>query len=296
MEIVETTIGNVLTRTSGYLRTVTSHSLQPYRGCTFGNSLCGVGCYVQHSRHLLRGRPWGGFLEVRTNAADSYREHFAREARWARRSATSAEDDGAEPRPGRFSIFCSSATDPFVPQERRYGVTRSVLEAMCELPPDEVVLQTHSPAVAEHADLCRTLAERCDVRIHVSIESDRDRLPGLPPPAASVAARIEACRRLREGGLHTVVTVAPLLPIARPDEFFARLAEVADAVVLDHFIGGDGTPDGRRTRSTPLVEAMRAIEPESLTLDYRDRMAEIARRRLPGRVGVGIDGFAGRFA
>jgi hypothetical protein len=69
VDITETTVKNILTRTSGYLRTVTSHSLQPYRGRTFGNSLCGVGCYVQHNGHVLQGRPWGGFLEVRTNAA-----------------------------------------------------------------------------------------------------------------------------------------------------------------------------------------------------------------------------------
>ena len=92
MDISVVSIGNILTRTSGFLRTVTSHSLQPYRGCSFGNSLCGVGCYVQHSRHILQGRTWGGFLEIRANAADSYREHYERERRWARRS-------------GPFSIF-----------------------------------------------------------------------------------------------------------------------------------------------------------------------------------------------
>ena len=38
MEVTLREVGNVLTRTSGYLKTVTSHSLQPYRGCSFGNS------------------------------------------------------------------------------------------------------------------------------------------------------------------------------------------------------------------------------------------------------------------
>src|SRR5436190_17654652 len=98
LDVSLTTIKIVLTRTTGFLREVTSHSLQPYRGCTFGNALCGAGCYVQHSLHITRGRPWGGFLEVRENAAASYRDNFERERRWAHRK-------GRE-----FSIFCSSAT------------------------------------------------------------------------------------------------------------------------------------------------------------------------------------------
>jgi len=278
-----TTIGNVLTRTTGYLRRVTSHSLQPYRGCTFGKALCGVGCYVQHNGHILQGRAWGSFLEVRTNAAQAYRTHYDREARWARR-------DG-----GRFSIFCSSATDPFLPQEFRHGITRSVLEAMLEQLPDELVLQTHSHRVTEYLPLIRRLAERCDLRVHLSIESDRDSLPGLPPPASTVERRFAACREMKAAGIRTVVTVSPLLPIEFPEQFFSRIAESADAVVLDHFIAGDGSENGRRTLRTPLPAAMAAVCPESVELAYLDQMTAIARKHLPGRVGIHIDGFAGRF-
>lgn len=290
LTVTETTIQNVLTRTSGFLRTVTSHSLQPYCGCAFGNSLCGVACYVQHNGHLLRGRRWGSFLEARTNAAESYLANYDREARWARQKSTTSEG-----RDGLFSIFCSSSTDPFVPQERRFRITRSLLEAMCRRPPDRLILQTHSHLVAHDVDVCRELAGRCDLRIHVSIETDRERIEGLPPHASPVEKRLATCARLKEAGLRTVVTVAPLLPIAAPDRFFARIADVADAVVLDHFIQGDGSPDGARTSRTPLPVAMRQIDPGSLDLSYRDRMAAIARKHLPGRVGINIDGFAGRY-
>ena len=71
MQIEHTSIKSILTRTTGFLKTVTSHSAQPYRGCALGHSLCGVGCYVQHNRHVTRGRGWGDFLEVRDDAADS---------------------------------------------------------------------------------------------------------------------------------------------------------------------------------------------------------------------------------
>lgn len=283
MEITRTAVRNILTRTSGYLKTVTSHSLQPYRGCSFGNALCGIGCYVRHNPYVTRGRKWGSFLEVRENAAESYLANAPREAAWARRTR------------GEFSIFCSSSTDPFLPQERGFGITAAVLRGMLELPPDLLVLQTHSPSVVETLDCLKELHARCRLRVQMSIESDLDRLPGLPPPAAGVEARFDACGMMKAAGIPVVVTVSPLHPLWEPLTFFQRIAAVADAVVLDHFIGGDGSSDGRRTRQTALPEAIRRINPEALTLAYRDEMAALAERVLPGRVGVGIDGFAGRY-
>lgn len=283
MAVERVSIKNILTRTSGYLKTVSSHSLQPYRGCTLGRSLCGIGCYVQHNRYVTRGRPWGEFLEVRENAAESYVENFSRERSWARRSV------------GRFGIFLSSSTEPFLPQELEFGITRRVLEAMLENSPDVLILQTHSHRVTDYRDVYVKLASRCELRIHISIETDRENVPGLPPHASSVERRFEAARQIRDSGIHTVITVSPLLPIADPERFFARSAECADAVVIDHFIQGDGTDDGSRTRKTTLVAAMEELDPKSTDLAYRERIVEIARRQLPGRVGVNIDGFAARY-
>ena len=283
VSVTETRVRSILTRTSGYLRNVTSHSLQPYRGCTFGNALCGVGCYVQHNRWLTRGAEWGSFLEVRSNAAEVYRRQHAAEQKWARRSR------------GRFSVFFSSSTDPFLPQERTFRITRSVLEAMHDMPPDALVVQTHTHLVTTYSDLYRELAKRCDLRFHISIESDQDRLPGLPPPASSVERRFEAAAALHDQGLRVFITVSPLLPIGDPPRFFERIAAVADAVVIDHFIAGDGTTDGARTLATALPRAMAERDPESVGLAYRERMVAIAMEIMPGRVGVNIAGFAGRF-
>ncbi|MDP3939972.1 MAG: hypothetical protein Q8R92_17785 [Deltaproteobacteria bacterium] len=280
--IAEVKVRSILTRATGYLRTVSSHSLQPYRGCTYGNTLCGVGCYVQHNRFLTRDALWGSFLDARVNAAAAYLEQHDRERRWARSAR------------GDFAIFLSSSTDPFVPQERRYGVTRGVLEAMREAPPDALILQTHSHRVTDYLDLYPELARRCDLRVHLSIESDRNTLPGLPPPASPVARRFEAAAALKAAGLRVVITVSPLLPIADPEAFFSRIAVVADAVVIDHFIEGDGSRSGERTLRTSLPAAMARADPASTGLAYRDRMIAIARKIMPGRVGVSIDGFAGR--
>lgn len=283
MIFTEAHVKSILTRTSGFLKSVSSHSLQPYRGCTFGRSLCGVGCYVQHNGFITRGQEWGSFLEARTNAAAAYANVVERERRWARQSR------------GCFSIFMSSSTDPFVPQEDRFRITQGVLEAMTEEPPDELIVQSHTHRVANYVELYEQLAPRCAVRVHISIETDRERLPGLPPPASSVEARFTAAQHLRDAGVRVVITVSPLLPIADPVAFFTRIAAAADAVVIDHFIEGDGSIDGSRTSRTALPESMAALDPRSTDLAYRNEIVRIARRIMPGRVGVSIDGFAGRF-
>ncbi|MFQ5670648.1 MAG: hypothetical protein ACE5HD_09055 [Acidobacteriota bacterium] len=283
MRISTARVKGILTRASGFLRPVCSHSLQPYRGCSFGRALCGAGCYVQHNPWLNPEGAWGRFLEARVNAPQVYRATYHRERAWARS------------RRGGFSIFMSSSTDPFVPQERRFRITRRLLQTMTARPPDVLILQTHTHRVLWDLDLCRRLAGCCDLRVHISIESDRNRLPGLPPPASSVERRLEAAGRLKRAGVRVVATVAPLLPIQRPDDFFRRIRACADAVVLDHFVGGDGSRHGERTLRTALPRSMARIDPESVGLAYLERMVKVAREIMPGRVGVGAEGFAGRF-
>ncbi len=283
MTVTETLVKGILTRTTGFLKTVTSHSVQPYRGCAYGNSLCGVGCYVQHNFWITKGRRWGSFLEVRTNAAAVYRASVDRERRWARQ-----REDGV------FGIYMSSSTDPFVPQEARYGVTRSLLDEMVVSPPDLLIVQTHAHRISDEVDRLVALSSVCDVRSHISIETDRETFPRLPPHASSIDDRFKAAKYLKSKGLRVVITVSPLLPIEAPEQFFDRVAESADAVVIDHYVKGDGSQDGRRTLQTPLPGAVQNVDEEAVSLDYRDRMVEVAERAMPGRVGVHIDGFAGR--
>src|SRR5438093_2116544 len=90
-----TTVKKILTRCSGFLSTVSSHSLNPYRGCALGNCLCGKGCYVQYIYWVTQGRSWGSFVEVRLNAAEAYCSEYACERTWARQEF------------GHFGIFFS---------------------------------------------------------------------------------------------------------------------------------------------------------------------------------------------
>jgi DNA repair photolyase len=188
----------------------------------------------------------------------------------------------------------SSSTDPFVPQEFKYGITKSILQAMVDRPPDILVLQTHTHLVEKYLDIYQKLKEKCEMRVHISLETDREEMEGLPSHASPIAKRFAAAKALKEAGIRTVITISPLLPIEHPEAFFARIAKSADAVVIDHFIGGDGSSCGQRTLKTRLPQVLQKIAPESLTIEYRDSMVEIAQQYI-ANVGVSIDGFAARY-
>ena len=282
MKIDETQSKSILTRTSGYLKTVSSHSLNPYVGCGFGRSACGEGCYVRFNQWLTRGREWGRFVDVKTNSGEVYLQTVEREKNWAQKHG------------GGFSIFFSSSTDPWQPVERKYRLTRQLLKAMQVAPPDRLILQTHSTFILDDIESIQSLSEICSLRVHISLEGDRERLPGLPPPPCSLEDRIGVLKKLVDRGIQTVACLSPLYPMKAPDAFFLRLSKIGiSAVVIDHFIQGDGTPDGSRTLRTKLPQAMNKIAPETVDLSYRDAVARIAGKYLP--VGISASGFAGHY-
>jgi DNA repair photolyase len=273
----------LLTRSSGYLKEVCSHSLNPYIGCGYGLSSCGEGCYVRFNSWITQGREWGKFVDVKINARELYIHSAEKEKNWAHKRSIP------------FAIFMSSSTDPWQPVEKKYRVTRAILQAMLTSPPDKLILQTHSANILEDQETLVELSQKCSLRIHISIEGDRNRLPGLPSPPCSIEKRISALEQLALRGLKTIACLSPLYPLEDPNRFFDRLKNAgAFAVIIDHFKGGDGTAEGSRTLKTRLPSAMSQIQEDSIHLPYRTQIVNIARKYLP--VGVSSQGFAGHYS
>jgi len=270
--IEEVSCRSILNRTGGFLAGFT-HTINPYRGCAYGKTLCGVGCYAPA---LLHGpaREWGTFLEAKTNAAEVYRRDVVRERRR-----------------GAVRVFMASVTDPYPPQERRLKITRRVLEAMVAEPPDRLVLQTHTPGPLRDVDVLRAI--RGDVSVQISVETDRVSIPGLPPHAYPPCERLDALRRLKEAGLRAVGVVAPLLPLEDPAAFARELDRCCSAVIVDHYLVGDGSRDGARTKRRGLPERLVAAGFERWTrLEVLAETAALFRSVLGAeRVGVSKEGF-----
>jgi DNA repair photolyase len=150
----------------------------------------------------------------------------------------------------------SSSTDPYVPQERYLGLTRSLLQEMVDRPPDVLAIQTRSPLVERDLELILHLSSLCELWLSVTVETDMDPVPGFPPHASRPAKRIEILRKFREAGVKTQAAISPLLPLADPLQFAQRLDEACDRVIVDHFLIGDGSPGGLRTKRTDFLSRL----------------------------------------
>ncbi len=224
---------SILTRTGGYLSGFT-YSLQPYAGCQFS---C-LYCYVREltiQRANPHRLPWSHWIAPKRNAPDLLR-------RAAERGALR-----------EASVFCASATDPYVPIERTHRLTRGCLDVMTNHPPAALLLQTRSPLIARDVDL---LARIPTLRASMTIATDDERVRrALEPNAPATRLRIEALRVLRAAGVRTQAAISPLLP-CDPDRLAALLDPVVDRVVVDDFFEGDGA-GGRRSRAA--IDRLRSL-------------------------------------
>src|SRR5271157_705171 len=258
---------SILTRTGGYLSGFT-YSLQPYAGCEFSCAYC----YVRElavQRMNPYGLSWSSWISPKMNAAELLRR------------------DAERGRLDQARIFCSSATDPYTPLERKLRLTRGCLEVMAERPPGALLLQTRSPLVVRDADLLARIP-RLWASMTVCTDDESIRR-ALEPNAPSTKRRLEALGRLRAAGIRTQAAVAPLLP-CDPARLAELLDPVADRVVVDDFFRGDGA-GGRRSRAAlARLRAMgfsRWAEP-----GYAEEATGVLRRLLgTKRVLLSKDGF-----
>ena len=160
--------------------------------------------------------------------------------------------------PGPLRIYMSSSTDPYIPQEKSLRLTRALLEEMVERPPDVLVIQSHHTLVERDIDFIADLSACSETWVSLTVETDMDRIPGLPPHSSPPARRLATLERFRARGIPTQATISPLLPLADPLTFARRLDAACDRVILDHYLIGDGSPGGWRTRKSGFPERLAA--------------------------------------
>jgi DNA repair photolyase len=130
------------------------------------------------------------------------------------------------------TITIGTATDPYQPAERRFRITRQVLQVLAEHPGLECRIITKSPLVTRDIDVLKRINRHSSINIHVSlITTDRELARRIEPRAPTPDARLRAVRRLREAGIDVGVNVMPILPgiTDKPGMLDELVRKIADA-------------------------------------------------------------------
>ena len=214
-------------------------SINPYVGCAFGCQYCYARYAHRYASERLAAKtsavnerdvastetvpPWLAFerrIMVKRDAGSIVR-------RALRRPATLAglREDG---------VVIGTATDPYQPGERRFRITRGVLEALAEHDRLRITIITKSPLVTRDLDLLTRITERSRLSVHVSlITVDRELARRLEPRAPTPDARLRGIARLRAHGIEVGVNVMPVLPgitdAAESVDALVRAVKSADA-------------------------------------------------------------------
>ena len=191
-------------------------TINPYRGCEYGCRYC----YARYTHE---------FMELDAEAFERIvfvkqfrKDLFERELRAVK--------------PGEW-IAVGTATDPYQPAERRWGVTRAVLEVLARQAGLRVALTTRSDLAARDAGLLRRLAERNRLRVNFTVTTlDEGLARRLEPQAPRPLLRLRALERLAAAGIETAVFASPVLPWINDGEgALEAVAQAARAAGAKHF-------------------------------------------------------------
>jgi len=177
-------------------------TINPYRGCEFACKYC----YARYTHEYMEldGGEFEKKIFVKKDAALLLPGEVSRKYSYAseRSGGTEAEH-----------IAIGTATDPYQPAEREYGVTRACLEELAKREGLSVSLITKSNQIVRDIDVLKRIAERSDLAIDITITTLRPRLARLlEPRAPRPDLRLGAVKQLREAGLAVGVSASPLIP------------------------------------------------------------------------------------
>jgi DNA repair photolyase len=168
-------------------------SINPYRGCEHG---C-VYCFARPT-HAYQGLSPGLDFETKLFAKPNAAELLEKELR--------------APGYAAKTLALGTNTDPYQPIERRYRITRGILEVLARSN-HPVGILTKSALVQRDIDILGPMADRGLAKVAVSITTLDPKLARkMEPRAATPQKRLETVRVLAEAGIPVAVMVAPIVP------------------------------------------------------------------------------------
>jgi DNA repair photolyase len=167
--------------------------INPYRGCEFGCKYC----YARYTHE---------FMELREGLDFERKIYVKQHVAWLLRQELKQVRRGQ-------SIAIGTATDPYQPAERKFGITRSILEEFALHEGLSLGLVTKSNLVLRDLELLQAISAKNHLTIHITITTlRRDLARILEPRAPRPDLRLLAVKKLAQAGIRAGVNLAPVLP------------------------------------------------------------------------------------
>lgn len=188
-------------------------SINPYVGCEFGCAYCYARDTHRYAVERAAAQGQLGDTDAREFRGTPTWEAFERRILVKTDAAAVLLRTLQPKRLAGCSLVIGTATDPYQPAERRFHLTRQILETLLAYRGLTVEIITKSPLVARDIDVLRQLTRHHAVRVHISLISVDARLARrLEPRSPTPAARLRALGRLTRGGVSAGLLIAPILP------------------------------------------------------------------------------------
>jgi DNA repair photolyase len=139
-------------------------TINPYRGCEFACRYC----YARYTHE---------FMEMRDGL------EFEQKIYVKQHTAGLLRHDLRRVKPGE-SIALGTATDPYQPAERRYEVTRGILEEFARHRGFELGIVTKSNLVVRDLDLLRKISQSNKLSVHITVTTLDPELARILEPRA----------------------------------------------------------------------------------------------------------------
>jgi DNA repair photolyase len=276
VEFIEMPVRQILNRCDSP-RVPFRWTINPYRGCEFG---CGY-CYARYTHD---------FLDLR-DPMDFERKIFVK-----RMAAEVLARTLSRTPIGADSIAIGTATDPYQPAERKYGLTRSMLEVFAQVPGLDLSITTKSSLIVRDLEWLKKINRRSKLSVNFSVITlDRKLQRMLEPRAPRPGLRLRALLELARAGIRCNVLLMPVIPGLTDEP-----AAIESVIRAAHRAGASGVwwrslflkPAAAR-RFLPLIRERLPHLAGRIEMFYA--RAEYAPRAYDDRMGVIFDRIRARY-
>ncbi|MDO8559103.1 MAG: radical SAM protein [bacterium] len=196
-------------------------AINPYVGC-------GHGCVYCYARFIKRftghTENWGSFVDARVNIADILKKQLR------------------SPKYKDEQIYIGTVTDPYQPVEKKYKLTRSILQVLVNYE-NPVSILTKSDLVLRDIDLLKKF-KKIDINFTINTLDEKWE-KFIEPDSSTIKQRLKAIEELIKNGINVFVMMGPYWPIfTDPEALFKEFKKAGVSQVFTeslNTVGGNWT-------------------------------------------------------